>query len=799
MDQQRRTKNIFILSALSLIIIVLVFTGSLNIASFKQNYTESLVSGYAVAGGETVRNVEYAVKYGKPLTNFLSIEELLQETIEGTPSIEKAQIVLTDGQIIYDQNGEIEGQYFDDQILEQINFIDSHDMYHLYVLDEEKYHVFLPIHDKDDHWIGSLALTFDQSIVTVHTNTYMWELIYYLFVFAIMSLLCLLIFTKKVSIVSTTGQINKKRILMSLIILLGIIQIIYGVINYSIFNQAYEDIAQDNTSFTAQVIQKDIDAVINKGVTYEQLYSIEDYLESIIQSVPVVSSINISNLDNQVLYSTLSEDNNTEPIDSKYLYTLALEEDPTGNRAKLDVEISAAFLTSNMREIILDMVTILVTSFLFMVELTLFIIIFLAKKLNVSNVNDALDESRTHTVPNIDVQKDTEIAIVRPLAFLLFMGIFMSVSFIPVVMKNLYEPMWGISQGIIIGLPITSEMFFAGLTTIIAGYLIDKKGWRVSFYLGLFIVAIGTLLSGLAQDALFFILARGVVGAGYGFSLMALRGFVNTTPSTQRRTSGLASLFAGVYAGLNCGVIVGAMLADRIGFSQVFFVAFGAMVLTGLFAYFNLSPKKNRAFKAMNDSSTKQGKISLLQFFTQRQVLGLFVLIVLPTAISGMFLDYYFPIFAAEEGLSASNVGRAFLLNGLCIVYLAPLLSKYLMTYLGELKSIIFAGLIIVLALLLFSWQSTILVAFIAIILLGLSDSFGLVAQNNYFLRQKVTHQIGEGKALGYFDNVRKTGQMIGPIIFGTLITLGVYGIGLLGFIFLVTLILFLIIGRDVK
>lgn len=45
-----------------LVTLVLLFSGILNIGSFRKNYVESLVGSYTVAGGEARRQIEYALK-----------------------------------------------------------------------------------------------------------------------------------------------------------------------------------------------------------------------------------------------------------------------------------------------------------------------------------------------------------------------------------------------------------------------------------------------------------------------------------------------------------------------------------------------------------------------------------------------------------------------------------------------------------------------------------------------------------------------------------------------------------------
>lgn len=57
--------------------------------------------------------------------------------------------------------------------------------------------------------------------------------------------------------------------------------------------------------------------------------------------------------------------------------------------------------------------------------------------------------------------------------------------------------------------------------------------------------------------------------------------------------------------------------------------------------------------------------------------------------------------------------------------------------------------------------------------MLGIADSFGLVAQTNYFLGLKASVDLGQGQALGYYSNVKKVGQMLGPFIFGSFLGFG--------------------------
>ncbi|MEX1030885.1 MAG: MFS transporter [Paenibacillaceae bacterium] len=790
--KSRKADLIFVISSILLILAVIGFTGGLNIASFKKNYTDSLVNTYAVSGGETVRKIEYAVKYGKPLTNFYGIDDLLSKKHGDHPDLTEVQIVLPDGKVLYTKSGTEGKVSLDPSVIDQVNFNDNSNPF-VSVKSAGDYHVFLPLHDRDQSWIGSLDLVFSEQSVNDKTSIYFGELILYLTILSICSLLCLVVYIFFVPVLDSTGQVRKKAMFAGLIIILSLVQIIFGLLNFQLFEKAYQDVAKENISQTAQMIQNDIESVVNKGVPYDKLFGIEDYLKNISHSVPFIDSITVSSSDTSTVYTTVN-DHTTYKLKSADEWNIIrpMPKDRNSHIGTIHIKLSESYIAGKIKQIILDMATVWVTSFIFMVEITLFVLFILRRQL--TNIPSEADD-------HDDDQSSTGIDSVRPLSFLLFTAIFMSTSFIPIVMKDLYEPFWGLSMNMIIGLPISVEMLCAGMATLLAGYLMEQIGWKPVFLFGLVLFSLGCLLSGLANDAVLFIGARGLTGLGYGFSLMSLRGYVNTATNEKQRTSGLSGLFSGLYAGVNCGVIVGAMLADRIGFTQVFFTALTIVIGVGIISIFF---SKNVIQISMRRSVHRLTRLkpSILRFLGNYKVLTFLGLIIIPTVICSMFLDYYFPVYANERGISTSDVGRAFLMHGLLIVYLGPWLSGWTSKVLGVGKSLMLYSIIITTAMIIFASQGTLVAAFTAIVLLGLADSFGLVAQNNYYVELQATKTIGTGKALGYYDNARKLAQMMGPLVFGSVILFEpeFIGIGFVGIVVLLALFVFIITNsRSVK
>ncbi|NPV90550.1 MAG: MFS transporter [Firmicutes bacterium] len=765
---QGKTRLILIVSVFILLIVVLGFTAALNISSYRANYTDSLAASYSVAGGNAVRNIEYAAKYGKPLDSFYGIEKLLAEVKGYSPNIENVRVSMVDGRITYDLQGKVVNTSVPDELNKKLEYTSGgKTKSYLTLLYENKYHVFLPINDRTGTRIGNLEMIFDKQVVdsqvTPVTNVTLKYMLIIIAVTAVLMALCLYRF----KIIDEQGVINRKLFYIIVLSILGVAQLVYGYINFSMFTKTYVNMAQENTNLTAKIIQKEINSVISRGVSYQDLHGIEDWMNRIISSVREIDSISLNSGPGNVLYQTGAGGAGAMEKEG-YSYSMPLISDNTSKPGEpapsvnINIRLSEQYIRNLINNITLDALTVLITSVFFMVEISIFLMLFLKRQ--IKTVGEKVLSAVSGAASSI-----SGTDIVRPLAFVFFIASSMSVSYIPVMMKQLYRPIAGLSEGVVLGLPISMEILCIIISIIFAGYLIERRGWRMPLFMGFVLLAAGLLFSGLAAGAASFILARGVAGLGYGLSWMAMRSYSSSAETMAEKTAGLSAYNAGVFAGFNCGIVIGALLADRIGYANVFFVALAVVALTALFAWIFT----DRVSVKPEHLEEKQISHGLQAFFKDPKVIGFFVLIIIPVAVCSMFMDYFFPLFGASIDLSSSNIGRSFLLYGLCVIYLGPILSGYLEKRIGVRSGTIISTGMVGLALLLFASQGTLWAALAAILLMGMADSFGLVAQNNYYLSLPASQRLGESTALAYFSTIRRLGQMAGPFIFGGLAILG--------------------------
>ena len=121
-----------------------------------------------------------------------------------------------------------------------------------------------------------------------------------------------------------------------------------------------------------------------------------------------------------------------------------------------------------------------------------------------------------------------------------------------------------------IALPISAEMACGLVAALCASRLSDLKSWRVPVLIGLALSGAGMLACLAAATLPQFILARGLVGLGYGLTWMGLQGLVVSRSPADCRGRNMTGLIAGLFAGHLSGAAVGAMLMEQLGPHAVF-------------------------------------------------------------------------------------------------------------------------------------------------------------------------------------------------------------------------------------
>ncbi|PWC78824.1 MFS transporter [Azospirillum sp. TSH64] len=770
------------LPSVLLIVAALVFSAGVNLGTFRRDCGDALFSTFSVAGRKVVTSIEYAVKYGKTIDNFFGMERALNQLRTYLPQADGVAVALPSGQVAYaigtygfkDRVGDRLTGYEQRRSAEEFKRNTS---FNYHDTDNRSYELYLAIRDPSDgRWIGTLMIAASDSVIDDYVRAFERHTL--ILVGALGGVAILLLGGLALLPERRRGGLGRPRSGRAALTVAALVQIAVGVTGYGAFSDAYLRTVENTTGIVENIVATDIGSVIGRGATYRSFSGIDYYFREIVAIVPHFKGMSLAVPEGADLSGSLGFG---QPAAKGDLVTgRALATDADFLTPTLRIVIDSDFIQRNMLEVVANNVTILIISLMFIYELHAFVSRRMRPTVETVAETEAVVEGVAAAAAT-----GRSLAGLRFLTFMLYFGMFLSASFVPVIMQTFDRGLFGLAPPQAAAIPVSVEMLCGALAILLAGRISARLPWRTMTAAGLAVAVLGALISGVTGDPVLFIVARGLVGAGTMTALMGLYRLIDRIRRIDPATGAYSDLFSGMYVGVNCGAVVGSLLADAIGPHAVFLIA--AVVLTlGIAQLLLLTPEPEGAATiaaaaptvAKPDGDTAPAR----RVWSDGSFLAFLLLVSVPTSACSMFLIYYFPLFASGLGQPASTVGQAFLLYGLCIVYLGPLLSRLMRSSnVAPGLPVLASGLIMAAGLTTFALTGSLVGAFLAILLLGLSDSFGLTAQQRYLERLPVVGTHGLAVPQSYHLNARKIGQVIGPMLFSAAAVAGGAGATLIG------------------
>ena len=395
----------------------------------------------------------------------------------------------------------------------------------------------------------------------------------------------------------------------------------------------------------------------------------------------------------------------------------------------------------------------------------------------------------------------TPTALIRPLIFLFIMADGLSLSFFPLYVDSLYEPVLGLSRELVISLPLSAFMLIMAISLPLSGVMTDSFGWRRPLLIGLVLNAAGHVLTAMAQDITQLIAFRALVAVGFGMVFICCQRFIIDNTDQRSRAMGMAGFLAAFFSGDICGTVIGAMLAERIGYADVFYISAVFTVLTLIFTVLVFRGD----FKPQEDqvSANAPARFKIAQMFTvfrDREFSALVVLQAIPAKLVLVgFLFFFTPLYLNSIDALQSNIGRIIMCYSVCLIFIGPGVS-YLFPQAWLRRYLVMAGgLITAAALLSFWFFEGIIPVLIMVILLGIAHSFSVSSQASLVTETPIVSQMGSGAGMGVFRFWERLGNVIGPVVMAVLIgQLGYqYSVVALGVLTLVCTVLYWVLTTE--
>ncbi len=368
--------------------------------------------------------------------------------------------------------------------------------------------------------------------------------------------------------------------------------------------------------------------------------------------------------------------------------------------------------------------------------------------------------------------------VVRLVVFVAFMAFNMATSFLPVYILRFVSDGMGIPTALASSLPMTMNLVFVGLTSLACPCLITRLGFGPLAAASGFTALCGDLLMANARSYGMVAAGLSLNGIGAGMIVNSIHIFMASVSGDGENGEVFPIFNAASLAGVNCGMLFGSALAQRMGQGRVFLVsaaswAFVALVFVAV----------RQGFAAGGSLGNGGGgkKESMVSLVLSPGILKFMLCMQIPYIIMNSFTYYYVPIYGNGQGLTENETSLLIITCALCSAYLSVAMSNYMAARFGD-RAMYISSILTFMGLLFFAWHMTLPSLAVALVLIGIANSFGSSSRISCFIRMPASVRCGEEQAMGAYDFVDNLGESMGSIIFAGIISVG-FRSGILGLV----------------
>lgn len=363
------------------------------------------------------------------------------------------------------------------------------------------------------------------------------------------------------------------------------------------------------------------------------------------------------------------------------------------------------------------------------------------------------------------------LKIYRILVFLVFFITNLTTPFLSIYALKLAE-----GKELMAALPISAEVFFGAMTSIIGNRVIRKYGDRKTGMLGALLFVTGMIVRFIRPNILCLTLGNAIQGAGWGFLLLLVNIKIASTKDAEDQEAGFTDYNVAAQNGINSGVVAGGFLLLFMKYEQILIFTSILSLLTLLLV---IKYMKNGSNERMVEETTSVR--AYIKFFKNKRVLRYFIYIVIPVVAASYFLQFLYPIMMDNAHVEESFIGYSYLINGLVTICFSNVLVRFVSKRFSKKVNLMLASLIYMVTFSIIGAFQNVPVLIIALVLLAVSDSFGYVMQETYYSELKETEEFGYGRAMGMYSLIENIAQAAGSFIFGLILQKGIGG-GMIGF-----------------
>ncbi|MBO4338267.1 MAG: MFS transporter, partial [Lachnospiraceae bacterium] len=334
----------------------------------------------------------------------------------------------------------------------------------------------------------------------------------------------------------------------------------------------------------------------------------------------------------------------TKDADGLWLYVLTPVEDNDGNCvAVLEIGTDLSYRTAERRNQTINIGLSVFCSSAVMVMLIvegLFLIGFFERKMKLTGTQ----------------AKDvTKLIPLRGIIFFAYAAATLQDSFITILAERLFDgSILFISQNIAAGVPLFMNLLMMAVFAAIGGQLEEKYGSKKILLAGAVIEISGFVICAVTGNYIGLVIGNTFAGIGLGLINVVCNAIAAMGEGTEETAAAFADVMAGILSALTIGAGLASLLFP-IGGSRLAYSASATLMVP---VFFLVSGSVDVKGGESADEGQEVQKIGFAEFFFNKRVIGFLLLLLVPFMISVSYREYFFPLFATENGMPESRIGQ---------------------------------------------------------------------------------------------------------------------------------------------
>ena len=389
---KRAVQWTYLLTSAVIILTLMMVVGYLNVINLQENYKKSFFESSQAVSKGGIHTIEHGLKYGKSMANFYSATTIANEIHEYINSSDNVSIIAPDGSLfvsIFPKKSLTQDEY--KSLLRQLDASRPSSVGAQTVLHDNIHHQLMPIIGKDGSVNAYLDVSFDDAILRSKTLGFTQSSGLTVLVVTLLGTVLFMLMLSRVHATNERGEVRRMLLMSIMIANITLCQLIFTGINLWNYRAVLQGNASENTHIVGEIIKRNIDSVIAKGLTFEELEHVQSWMASVISSTADIQGVVVSVNDGKSSYSSSPVLNSNTVAGQAAPIVLALKPDRANNRATLTVVLNSENLQRKLLAIAGLSGIIMAGSIAALIQIT-FVVLFILNRRAISSLKDQKDE-----------------------------------------------------------------------------------------------------------------------------------------------------------------------------------------------------------------------------------------------------------------------------------------------------------------------------------------------------------------------------------------------------------------------